>query len=81
MSYLESEALCPYYLRDANKVIQCELTTIKCKDKEMFKFIGYGYCANKYNQCMLKKAMDGFYERNGTEEPTCTEDAEQIVFF
>ena len=81
MSYLESEALCPYYISDANKVIHCELVTIRCKDKEMFRFIGYGYCANRYCECVLKKAMDGFYEREELKEPTNNEESTQIVFF
>ena len=64
MSYLESEALCPYFKRDANNVIKCEMCDIKCKDKLMFRFIGYGYCADKFEQCPFKVALDQFHERN-----------------
>ena len=63
MSYLESEALCPYYKSDDSKVIRCEGAKIKIKDKKMKTEIGYGYCADRYNECTIKIALDNYYER------------------
>ena len=82
MSYLESEALCPYYIRDVAGIIKCEAVgNVECRDKQMFRDIGYGYCANRYKQCPFKVAMDGYYERNSTDECAADGDPRQIEFF
>ncbi len=65
MSYLEAYAICPYYMRDSNNIIKCEMNDIKCRDKEMFRFIGYGFCAKKFEQCMFKQALDNYYATIG----------------
>ena len=78
MSYLESEALCPYYKWDRGNTIKCEAGDIICRDKMMYRFIGYGYCAKRYKECPFKIALDGYYDRNPGEDG---KDAKQIEFF
>lgn len=83
MSYLESEALCPYYITDKSGVIQCEIGAIRCKDNLMHRFIGYGYCADKFERCPFKIALDKYYERAPEEavKEKCEPLYEQIMFF
>ncbi len=82
MSYLESEALCPYYIEDRFGVLKCEIGTIKLKDAEMMRQIGYAYCADKYKECPFKVALDGYYARNDVDaSATDGEDDEQVTWF
>ena len=69
MSYLESEALCPYFKGDSKLMLQCECGKLFFGDKEEKREIGYGLCADKFEQCPLKKARDRFYERSDLKAP------------
>lgn len=60
------EGICPYFIRDRGKgVIYCECARFHFPDKLSRREIVYSYCAHPtgYRQCVLKKAMDGFYQR------------------
>lgn len=63
MSYLESEALCPYFDNDAFGIIKCEIGDLKILDNQMKRDVGYGLCASKYEECPFKIALDGYYKR------------------
>lgn len=67
MSYLESEALCPYFVDDTMHFITCEAGKILTKDKGMHRELGYDYCALNYEKCTLKIALDHYYDRNSVE--------------
>ena len=60
------EGVCPYYLRDrGNGVIYCECAKFRFPDKLARREVVYRYCAHPehYKKCMLKQAMDHYYER------------------
>ena len=60
------EGICPYYLRDkGNGVVYCECARLRFPDKMARREIVYGFCAHPdhYKKCMLKQAMDHYYER------------------
>lgn len=63
MSYLESEALCPYFDSDAFGIIKCEIGDLRILDNQMKRDVGYGLCALKYDVCPFKTALDRYYER------------------
>ena len=67
MSYLESEALCPYYESDKFGIIFCEIGDLKMRDKKMLREVGYRVCADQYEKCPFKIALDNYYERSGAE--------------
>lgn len=67
-------AICPYYRRDRGKGrVYCECSHFKFPDKIVRREIVYRFCAHPtgYKACMLKQAMDGYYDRKeeGREEP------------
>ena len=75
MSYLESEAVCPYFVDDTMQFITCEAGMILTKDKGMHRELGYDYCALNYEKCTLKIALDHYYERNNVEaDNDCSEE-------
>ena len=58
--------MCPYFRRDrGNGIVNCECATLKFPDKEARREILYRYCAHPegYKACMLKQALDHYYER------------------
>lgn len=60
------EGVCPYFIRDRGRgVIYCECARFHFPDKLSRREIVYTYCAHPsgYKQCVLKQAMDGFYQR------------------
>lgn len=60
------EGVCPYFIRDRGRgVIYCECARFHFPDKLARREILYTYCAHPtgYKQCVLKHAMDGFYQR------------------
>ncbi len=63
MSFLDGAALCPYYKYEKINVLHCEIGAISFFDKQMKMDIGYGYCAQEYNECPFKIALDKYYER------------------
>ena len=67
MSYLESEALCPYYESDKFGIIFCEIGDLKMRDKKMLREVGYRVCADQYEKCPFKVALDNYYDRSGAE--------------
>lgn len=78
MSYLESEALCPYYQADMFGILKCEIGDLRMRDNLMLREVGYGLCADKYAECPFKVALDNFYGRNADAEPLAEEESEQI---
>lgn len=68
MSYLESEAVCPYYLIDGFGILKCEIGDLSLKDSRMKIDIGYRLCADKFNSCPFKLALDAYYLRREKEE-------------
>lgn len=67
MSYLESEALCPYYESDKFGILHCEIGNLRMRDSQMLREVGYGVCADKYKTCPFKVALDNYYERSGAD--------------
>ena len=60
------EGICPYFDRERGKgVVYCECARFKFPDKGSRREIVYRYCAHPegYKSCMLKKALDHYYER------------------
>ena len=60
------DGMCPYFMRDrGGGKVYCECATFKFPDKEARRDIVYRFCAHPtgYNDCPLKQAMDGYYER------------------
>lgn len=60
------EGICPYFIRDRGRgVIYCECARFHFPDKLSRREIVYTYCAHPtgYKQCVIKCAMDGFYQR------------------
>jgi hypothetical protein len=58
--------ICPYFIRDRSKgVVYCECARFRFPDKPSRREIVYRYCAHPegYKDCMLKKALDHYYER------------------
>lgn len=78
MSYLESEALCPYYQQDKFGILKCEIGDLRMRDSQMMRDVGYRLCADGYMRCPFKIALDSFYERNADAEPLVEEESEQI---
>ena len=63
MSFLNVEALCPYYKYEKTNILHCEIGNISFLDKQMKIDIGYTYCGYKYDECPFKIALDKYYER------------------
>lgn len=58
--------ICPYYVRDrSNGLVYCECARFRFPDKPSRREIVYRYCAHPegYKSCMLKIALDHYYER------------------
>ena len=66
-SYAESrEGICPYFIRErSHGVVTCECARLKFPDRDSRREIVYRYCAHPegYKACMLKQALDHYYER------------------
>ncbi len=66
-SYAEScEGICPYFTRErSHGVVTCECARLKFPDRDSRREIVYRYCAHPegYKACMLKQALDHYYER------------------
>lgn len=61
--------ICPYFLRDRGKgMVYCECARFRFPDKLARREIVYSFCAHpdNYKKCVLKQAMDHFYERKFT---------------
>ena len=57
---------CPYFYRERSQgVVYCEGARLKFPDKDARREILYRYCAHPegYKACMLKQALDHYYER------------------
>lgn len=69
MSYLVSEALCPYFKSDGveeklrRKFIRCEFGKIFFEDPMFYQLFGYGVCALNCNECTFKKMLDKEYRQ------------------
>ena len=62
----QGEGICPYFMRDRGKMgLYCECARLKFPDRLARREIIYTYCGHPegYKTCMLKQAMDHFYER------------------
>ena len=85
MSYLESEALCPYFDSDALGIIKCEIGDLKILDNQMKRDVGYALCASKYEECPFKIALDGYYKRVEEKEKenriTCAKSKNKIRLY
>lgn len=60
------EGICPYFSRErSHGVLTCECARLKFPDRDSRREIVYRYCAHPqgYKACMLKQAMDHYYER------------------
>ena len=60
------EGICPYFVRERSQgVVSCECARLKFPDRDSRREIVYRYCAHPqgYKACMLKQAMDHYYER------------------
>ena len=58
--------ICPYYMRDrGHGVMYCEIARFRFPDKLARREVVYRYCAHPegYKACMLKNALDHYYER------------------
>ena len=58
--------ICPYYLRDRGDGVKyCEIARFRFHDKLDRREVVYRYCAHPegYKACMLKNALDHYYER------------------
>lgn len=61
-----SEGICPYFTRErSHGVVTCECARLKFPDRDSRREIVYRYCAHPegYKACMLKQALDHYYER------------------
>ena len=75
-SYAESrsesrEGICPYFTRErSHGVVTCECARLKFPDRDSRREIVYRYCAHPegYKACMLKQALDHYYERKYAHE-------------
>jgi len=67
MSFLERNALCPYFqydkVKDGVYLICCEIGNISLNSKEYKKAVGYRLCADNYNQCQFKEILDAMYDK------------------
>ena len=80
MSYLESEAICPYFDNDSAGIIKCEIGNLRIMDNQMKREVGYGLCASKYGECPFKVALDHYWERQeASEEKKSAEGAKQKI--
>lgn len=60
------EGICPYFTRErSHGVVTCECARLKFPDRDSRREIVYRYCAHPegYKACMLKQALDHYYER------------------
>ena len=60
------EGICPYFMRDRGKgVVYCECAKFRFPDKGSRREIVYRFCAHPegYKACMIKQALDHYYER------------------
>lgn len=60
------EGICPYFVRERKPdIVSCECARLKFPDRDSRREIVYRYCAHPqgYKACMLKQAMDHYYER------------------
>lgn len=60
------EGICPYFTRErSHGVVTCECARLKFPDRDCRREIVYRYCAHPegYKACMLKQALDHYYER------------------
>ena len=60
------EGICPYFVRERSPdVVSCECARLKFPDRVSRREIVYRYCAHPegYKACMLKQALDHYYER------------------
>ena len=59
------DGICPYFRKENRGRVYCEGATLKFPDKEARRDIVYRFCAHPtgYNDCPLKQAMDGYYQR------------------
>ena len=60
------EGICPYFVRERSPdVMSCECARMKFPDRVSRREIVYRYCAHPqgYKACMLKQALDHYYER------------------
>ena len=60
------EGICPYFARERSPgVVSCECARLKFPDRDSRREIVYRYCAHPegYKACMLKQALDHYYER------------------
>lgn len=59
------DGICPYFRKENRGRVYCECATLKFPDKEARRDIVYRFCAHPtgYNDCPLKQAMDGYYQR------------------
>ena len=60
------EGICPYFTRErSHGVVSCECARLKFPDRESRREIVYRFCAHPegYKACMLKQALDHYYER------------------
>lgn len=63
--------ICPYYNRERGQgVVYCEAARLKFPDRDARREIVYRFCAHPdgYKACMLKQALDHFYERKYEHE-------------
>ncbi len=62
--------ICPYYLRNRGKgLVYCECARFRFPDAASCREILYRFCAHPtgYKSCVLKIAMDNYYERKYEE--------------
>ena len=60
------EGLCPYFVRERSPgILSCECARMKFPDRYSRREVVYRYCAHPdgYKACMLKQALDHYYER------------------
>ena len=58
--------ICPYFCRERSQgVVYCECARLKFPDRDSRREILYRFCAHPegYKTCMLKQALDHYYER------------------
>lgn len=64
---------CPYFQREkGDGYTYCECARFRFPDKQARRDIVYKYCAHPdgYEGCVIKQAMDQFYERKYSGEQT-----------
>lgn len=67
-NYMDAMAVCPYYIKEKGGDVLCEAAKIRCKDNAMRRELIYRRCADRYNECQFKIALDNFYERKNKED-------------